>query len=343
MDVFALCSPLNLYPFTMSSCSCGHDRRAGSACSTVCALRVVMTRLLWFSRRRLRLTREDLFIKETSPRSPEAHGQMDKKDTNMTSASSASNTADIILEPLLSGTPEVRQAAKILCDGFTVPMGRVFPKGKVTDELIAWRVQLIEGVLEMQKRGCPGPVIVAKRRGSDEVLGVAAWVTLREGEEKNAETGEPQWYLPMPAIPAESGDVDPEIWKQWRGAFTDIQKRYGSDMGGTYTGAWCSHDPKECTLTADKIRSRPRCCTSTSRAEIPRRIRDCTALWRGVHATQALLRRRGPLQRQDTAHHRADATCCAVLQKAQLRSSRKGDGVARSAARGVLLHEKGCG
>lgn len=139
-------------------------------------------------------------------------------------------TTGITVHDLVSGTPEVRRAAEILSNGFTVPMGRVFPKGRVTPELLEWRIAMIERLLKQQSLGCPSPMVVAKKDG-DHVIGVAAWVTERHDDDEN-----PPWDMPMPQVPSATGDVDEEVWKVWRRAFVDIRQRYGCDEGGTWVG-----------------------------------------------------------------------------------------------------------
>ncbi|CAO1626054.1 unnamed protein product [Parajaminaea phylloscopi] len=134
----------------------------------------------------------------------------------------ASKTAaNVVLEPLQSGTTEVTQSAQILSEVFTASSGRVYPKGRTTAEILAWRVESLERLLEMQKRGLRQQTMIAKRAGSDDVAGVATWIIRDPVLDAAAKD---RIDVPLPALPA---DVDLELRTGWKTAFEDVTERYG--------------------------------------------------------------------------------------------------------------------
>lgn len=129
---------------------------------------------------------------------------------------------------------DVRQAAEILADEFTSYMGAVFPKGVVTKELLSWRIAGLERIISMRDSGLPHKIVVAKRIGSSDVLGVAAWSVKSTEQPKDGRYTDE--VPPVPPIPKDSGDVDEMLWFEWRKCFDDVSKRYGEDRASQWIG-----------------------------------------------------------------------------------------------------------
>lgn len=69
--------------------------------------------------------------------------------------------------------------------------------------------------------------------GSSEVVGVAGWVVKNPAREALEKA---KIDVPLPLIPVKTGDLDEELWNQWKDCFARVSKKYGEDCDEQWAG-----------------------------------------------------------------------------------------------------------